>query len=238
MFRFSLAALAAVSLSQVAVAADIPVKAPAGRMFVATPVAAFPVWSGWYAGIAGGGAWGQAEQTDPFPFTSGRYDTSGGLVGGTLGAVWQSGSLVFGLETDLSWANIEGTTTGIGGACALPNCQTETRALGTARGRAGLAWNNVMPYVTGGLAYAKVHGAEGVAGAGGAGSQWVTGWTIGTGIEAMLAPQWSAKLEYLYVDLGNQHIFNNSFGGAVAQESLDLTAHVVRVGLNYRFGSW
>jgi outer membrane immunogenic protein len=237
MFRFALAALAAVSLSHVASAADIPVKAPAARTFVATPLTAFPVWSGWYAGIAGGGGWGQAEQSDPFPFTSGRYDISGGLVGGTLGANWQSGSWVFGLETDLSWANIEGSTRGIGGACAgAPrNCESEIRALGTARGRVGLAWNNVLPYVTGGLAYADVHGAEGVAGAGGAGSKWVTGWTVGAGVEAMLAPQWSGKLEYLYVDLGNKHIFNNTFGGAVFQESLDITAHVVRVGLNYKW---
>lgn len=236
MVRFVVAALAAVSLSQVAFAADIPVKAPAVR----TVLAPLPVWSGWYAGIAGGGGWGQAEQTDPFPFTSGNYDISGGLVGGTLGANWQSGSVVFGLETDLSWANIEGSTRGIGGACAgaPPNCESEIRALGTARGRVGLAWNNLLPYVTGGVAYANLHGAEGVAGAGGADSKWGAGWTIGTGIEAMLAPQWSAKLEYLYVDLGKHHIFNNTFGGVVAPQSLDVTAHVVRVGLNYRFASW
>src|SRR5581483_8969146 len=123
-------------------------------------------------------------------------------------------------------------------AGAPPNCESDIRALGTARGRVGLAWNNVLPYATGGLAYADVHGAEGVAGAGGAGSKWFAGWTVGAGVEAILAPQWTGKVEYLYVDLGKHSVFNDVFGGVVTTENLDMTAHVVRAGMNYRFSTW
>jgi outer membrane immunogenic protein len=154
---------------------------------------------------------------------------------------WQSGAVVYGLETDLSWANIEGSTRGRPtDLCANTpaRCDSEIRALGTARARIGLAWGNVMPYATGGLAYADLHGSEGDASRGGSGSKWVAGWTVGGGIEAMFASQWSGKLEYLYVDLGKHHVFNDSLGGAVFPESLDVRTHVVRAGLNYRFASW
>jgi outer membrane immunogenic protein len=242
MLRFVVATLAAAGFSHAAFAADIPAKAPKVAS-VQTAVAANPVWSGWYAGISGGYGWAEVEQTDAIPFSSGRYDTSGGLIGATLGANWQSGSVVYGLETDLSWAKIEGSTTGAGsptGPCSgsPAHCDSEIRALGSARGRIGLAWGNLLPYITGGLAYADVRGSEGVAGAGGAGSKWVYGWTIGTGLEAVLAPQWTGKVEYLYVDLGDHHVFNDVFVGTTFAENLDITAHILRAGLNYRFATW
>jgi outer membrane immunogenic protein len=215
-------------------AADLPVKAPA---YVLPAAVIAPTWTGLYVGVAGGFGWGRAEQTDPIPFTSGTYKTRGGLIGGTLGYNWQSGPAVFGLETDLSWANIKGSTAGIpGNGCALLHCESTMSALGTVRGRLGLvAWQNLLPYVTGGLAYAKLHGAEGVAGFGGSGSKWVSGWTIGGGLEGMLTPNWSAKVEYLYVDLGRHKVFNDVFGGLTFPESLRTTAHVLRFGANYRF---
>jgi outer membrane immunogenic protein len=95
-----------------------------------------------------------------------------------------------------------------------------------------------MPYLTGGVAYADLHGSEGTAAFGGSGSKWVAGWTVGGGIEAMFTPQWSGKLEYLYVDLGKHHIFTDNLGGPKFPESLDVTTHVVRAGLNYKFASW
>lgn len=225
-------AIVAAGSVQIASAADVPVKAPVHKAPAAMVVGAD--WAGFYVGFAGGYGFGQAEQTDPTPFTSGIYDTGGGLIGATLGYNWQSGQTVFGLETDLSYADIKGSTTGAGN-CALPNCESTIRALGTARGRFGLAWKNLMPYVTGGLAYANLHGSEGVPGAGGSGSKWVPGWTVGGGIEGILAPNWSAKVEYLYVDLGRHEVFTDVFGGVPSAESLRTTAHIVRVGINYRF---
>ena len=201
LFFSAVATAIALSIGQIANAADMPVKAPA--MTAAD-------WAGWYAGIAGGAGFGQARQTDTSPFSSGRYNTKGAIAGATLGYNWQKGRYVYGIETDLSYANIRGSTVGTDptfGNCVATHCESAIKALGTLRGRVGMTWKNLLPYVTGGLAYADLHGAEGtgVPGSfGGSGSKWVAGWTLGGGVEAKLTPKWSGKIEYLYVDLGDK----------------------------------
>ena len=99
--------------------------------------------------------------------------------------------------------------------------------------------DNVLPYVTGGLAVGSLHGEDGdvaANGAFGAGTKTVVGWTAGLGIEAMFTRYWTAKAEYLYMDFGNRAIFNDNVAGVIFPESLRYTANVLRVGLNYRFG--
>ncbi len=229
-------ALAIVSAAHAASAADLPLKAPA----LASPA---PNWAGFHVGLAGGYGWGRAEQTDATPFTTGTYNTTGGVIGGTVGYNWQFGPTVLGVETDLSYAHITGSTTGtdpVSGPCATlaaPHCESTITALGTLRARIGYAWKNLLPYVTGGLAYAELNGQEGVTGDGGSGSSWVAGWTIGAGLEAALAPKWTAKVEYLYVDLGNPSVFNDVFVGVPVAQSVRTTASIVRLGVNYRFGA-
>lgn len=234
---FAVVAFVAAGSAQIASAADMPVKAPAYNAPVAVIIP--PTWTGLYVGLAGGYGWGKAEQTDATPFTSGRYSTHGGLIGATLGYNWQSGAAVFGVETDLSWASIKGSTVGTdpaSGNCFARHCESTIRDLGTVRGRIGYAWQNWMPYFTGGLAYADVYGKEGNGLRGGSGSKWVTGYTVGGGVEAMFARNWSGKIEYLYVNLRTHQIFTDNFGGGVFfPESLRETAQVVRVGVNYRF---
>jgi outer membrane immunogenic protein len=218
------AAIALAGLAQSAAAAEPP---------------AFNQWSGWYAGVAAGAGWGTAEQTDTSifgPFTSGRYDTSGPLLGISAGYNWQTGMVVLGAEADLSWAAIKGAQRAPA-VCFNSNCSSEIQALGTLRGRLGLAWGDWLPYVTGGLAYADLHGSEGpLLGTGGSGSTWASGYTIGGGAEVKLASRWSAKFEYLFVDLGKHEVWTNNLGlGVFARENLDVTAHIVRLGLNYQF---
>ena len=239
MSRFIAALLAATAMGVVgANAADLPMKAPPPLM----PAVPVDNWTGFYAGIAGGYGWGRATQTDSTPFSSGSYKTSGGLIGGTLGYNWQAGPAVFGLETDLSWASISGSTVGTdpaSGNCGAKHCESKIEAFGTLRGRLGYAWQNVMPYITGGLAYADLHGAEGNGGppgAFGSGSSWVAGWTAGAGLEAKFTPNWSGKIEYLYADFGKNGVFTDtipSFGRFT--EKLNVTVQTIRVGLNYRF---
>ena len=121
------------------------------------------------------------------------------MVGGTAGYNWQAlGSpWVFGLEGDIDWTNIKGT---FANAACPTGCETKNNWLGTARGRVGYAWDRVMPYVTGGLAVGDIKANQaGFAGV----SDTNAGWTAGAGIEAALAGNWTAKLEYLHVDLGN-----------------------------------
>jgi outer membrane immunogenic protein len=113
--------------------------------------------------------------------------------------------VVLGLEADGSGSWIKGETIGtdpFSGNCggAVPRCFSNLQSLATFRARAGVAVDNVLPYVTGGLAVGWLHGQEGDSaanGAFGAGTTTVVGWTAGGGIEALFGPHWSAKAEYL-----------------------------------------
>jgi outer membrane immunogenic protein len=207
----SLLVLGAASAS----AADIqrrvmPTKAPA---YVA------PVynWTGFYVGINGGGGWGHSDFSAPFP---GSANLSGGLVGGTFGYNWQMNQVVLGLETDIDWSNIRGSS-----ACGIGfSCETKNTWLGTFRGRLGYAADRFMPYITGGLAYGGVkHSVAGV----GDSSTSKAGWTLGGGVEYAIAGPWTVKAEYLYVDLGHT--------GSVLGSDATFHSHIVRAGLNYRF---
>ncbi len=62
------------------------------------------------------------------------------------------------------------------------------------------------------------------------------GWTAGAGLEFALMGNWSTKLEYLYMDLGeNEIVF--STGAVTGTLQRQFTDHIVRVGVNYRFGA-
>ena len=188
----------------------MPAKAPA---YIA------PVynWSGFYAGINGGGGWGGSEFSAPF--ASGSFDTSGGLVGGTLGYNWQVNQIVFGLEGDIDWSNIRGSA-----GCGGTTCETRNDWLSTVRGRFGYAFDRFLPYVTGGAAFGNVK--TDIAGIGSS-NNTKTGWTVGGGVEYGLGGPWSIKAEYLYVDLGSSD--------SVLGSSADFHTNIVRAGLNYRF---
>jgi outer membrane immunogenic protein len=204
-----------------AAAADLPramppVKAPAY-------VPAVYSWNGFYVGINGGGAFGRSD------WSAFGTDTnvSGGLVGVTAGYNWQAiGSpWVFGLEADIDWANIKGNFTNAG--CPT-GCETKVGWLGTARGRLGWAFDRVMPYITGGAAFGNVKATQfGV----GSVSDTNVGWTAGAGIEAALVNNLTAKIEYLYVDLGDV----SCAACLPTASNVDFRSHVVRAGLNFRF---
>ncbi len=181
----------------------MPVKAPAY-------VSQMYNWTGAYVGINGGYAF------------SGSNDGKGGLIGGTLGYNYQSGPVVWGLEADIDWTNING-----GGACGGFGCTTHNNYIGTVRGRIGYALGatgSIMPYVTGGLAYGDVE--NDVPGFGSA-RETEFGYALGGGVEAALTGPWTAKVEYMYVDLGD--------GPTVAGVGSDFHTNIIRAGLNYRF---
>jgi len=210
-----LVALAAVSTVSAANAADL---ARRRTMPAKAPMYAAPYnWTGFYVGLNGGGAWGRSSFTGAFP--TANFDTSGGLVGGTLGYNWQTGQLVFGLEGDIDWSDIRGSAT-----CLATTCETRNDWLGTARGRIGYAFDRFLPYVTGGAAFGNIKSTITSTGSTDNGK---AGWTLGGGVEAVIAGPWSLKAEYLYADLGN--------GSTIAGTTSDFRANIVRAGINYRF---
>jgi outer membrane immunogenic protein len=174
-------------------------------------------WTGPYVGINGGGGFGGSDFSAPL--SSGTFNTSGGLVGGTLGYNYQFGQTVLGIEGDLDWSNIRGS-----GVCGGLSCSTRNDWLSTVRGRLGYAAGRFMPYVTGGAAFGDIKTS--VTGQADSTSTNV-GWTAGAGLEAALTGPWTAKVEYLYVDLGR--------GGSVLGSDASFHSNIVRAGLNYRF---
>ncbi len=213
-FLFASVGILALGITS-ASAADIarrpmPAKAPE---YIATAYN----WTGAYVGLNGGYGWGSSSLSGPL--SSGSFDTSGGLVGGTLGYNYQVGQAVFGLEGDLDWSGVKGS-----GACGPLSCSTRNNWLSTVRGRLGYAADRFMPYVTGGAAFGDIKTS--VSGIGDS-TTTKTGWTLGGGVEAALAGPWTAKLEYLYVDLGH--------GGSILGSDASFHTNIVRAGINYRF---
>ena len=224
MKRFFLAGVTVLALmvAQPTLAADAPVyKGP-------VPVAAALFnWSGLYIGINGGYGWGNSRWTAPggVPDT-GDFRIAGGLIGGTLGYNWQTGPLVLGIEGDLDWSGIGGSTLI---ACGATGCTTTNHWLATLRGRVGYAWDRSLLYATGGLAVGDVK-AEIVPFPSSTSTQ--TGWTIGGGLEVALAPNWSVKAEYLYVRLSDMSC---PAASCVPGATVPFIANIVRVGANMRF---
>ena len=119
-------------------------------------------------------------------------------------------------------------------ACiCFPNCNIDVNWLATFRGRAGYVAGAWMPYVTGGLAVAGVHGSQPPANF--EFRDTVYGWTLGGGLEAFIFPQWTVKAEYLYVALNSSG--GNPFVGAPPNQvgTGKTYMNVFRVGLNFHF---
>jgi outer membrane immunogenic protein len=122
------------------------------------------------------------------------------------------GQVVYGLEGDIDWSNIRGSDMG------------RNNWLGTARGRLGYAIDRFMPYVTGGAAFGNIRTSVDTLGSS---NETKAGWALGGGVEAAITGPWTAKVEYLHVDLGR--------GTSVLGTNARFDANIVRAGLNYRF---
>jgi outer membrane immunogenic protein len=92
------------------------------------------------------------------------------------------------------------------------------------------AGGNWLPYVTGGLAVGEVEGWDSLTPA--SGSAFRAGWTVGAGIEFAFTQNWTARVEYLYMDLGSAQLFNIIPG---VPETVSFTASLIRVGVDYKF---
>jgi len=261
----ALALLSALAASP-AVAADLPVRAPA-PMPAVVPLATWSgFYIGLNGGYSWGNSSRDLNFFNPLngltvaTGAGGGRDINGGLFGGQIGYNWQTSNWVFGIEADAQWTGQEGSTTAI---CAVGGCLTgvvpavgttatitdKLEWFGTIRGRVGVTFTpTFLLYVTGGGAYGSVKTDLGLAtfAANGtplafAGSRSTDrfGWTVGGGVEWGFAPNWSAKLEYLYMDLGsisNSVVFPTQANFPLgANVTTNLTDNIFRGGINYRF---
>jgi outer membrane immunogenic protein len=267
MKRLSAALLSAVStltVAQVTSAADLPQKAP-----TYAPPLTTRSWTGFYIGGNVGYGWGSLTGdtartvVEPPGFASPNsavftfdrsLDPQGVLGGFQVGYNFQAMRIVYGLEADFSWT---GQRDSFDFSGRRNNFTTEDfsyqetlaaklQYLGTVRGRIGYAFDQWLPYITGGFAWGRMETdlnwtllqfATGTstlshppASFSGSQAKTLPGWTLGAGFEYAFAERWSAKVEYLFVDLGKEVYFPGIQGGG----SFGFQDHIVRLGVNFR----
>lgn len=263
MKRILLASVAALGLVGTASAADLAVKAPV----VYAPLF---TWTGCYLG-ANGGWVGSDESYKTYyagiapdvsaaasALTSNTYSPkdSAGTVGGQFGCQFQAGSWVIGGEWDWNWSGLKedntfyyGDPTGAFGVPFNQYTHKEMDWFSTVRARVGLAWDRVLIYATGGLAYAGFDsynyiklqpGPLTVPEYNGAYDENRFGWTVGGGLEWAFSNNWTAKAEFLYMDFGSFDYTSPLYTFGVAdgrqfKTEVDAKEYVARVGINYLF---
>lgn len=222
-------------------AADMPLKA--------APIA--PVlydWSGVYVGVHAGYGGG----TKDWPF-AGDFVARGFLGGGQVGINKQLGSFVFGLELDGSWADLTGSqNTVFGGPAAVLISRTMTskiNGIATFAGRAGLAADRWFVFAKGGVAHVNedhsfngsttIFAPPGFTSFTTSGNEHRVAPMVGFGAEYALGGNWSVKGEYNYIHLGSRDVrFTGTtlVGPAAADQQIEQAIHLVKLGVNYRFG--
>jgi outer membrane immunogenic protein len=187
-----------------AMAADFP-----AQSYYTAPAPLGPnSWAGPYLGATVGYEWGDVNNNPTKP---------SGIAGGVeAGYNWQFGQFLSGIETDINLSAADDT---------FAPWQFSNPWFGTLRGRAGVALGNVLLFGTAGLAYGSLTADT----AGNLSESHTSlGWVAGGGLEVGFTPHWSAKAEWLYLDLADR-----SF--SVTGTSNGLAANLLRLGINYRF---
>jgi outer membrane immunogenic protein len=248
------AALAVTTQSRAAdLPARMPVKAPAAA-------SAAPVWSGFHVGLFAGYGWGRAEATAPFDSSNSffynflgapyAFDADGFFGGGTIGYNLQSGVIVYGLEGEVGYLGLTGSALEPNDLPASTDTTTRFKSdlYGAIYGRLGVAAGNALFYGKGGVAFlsAEASTIDPCAGTPGCGTTTLTmtgdkvmvGWSAAGGVEWLFGAGWSAKLEYAYFDFGKVDTAGaSSIPGEFYRQSIDVTAHSAKFGVNYRFGA-
>jgi outer membrane immunogenic protein len=224
--------------------------------------AAAGAWSGPYAGLFAGYGRGDAGATEPYDgnfgffynFTGNPYSYSvdGALAGAVAGYNWQRGRIVTGIEGEIGYFGLNGSAIDPNGtASGTPDTTTTFRSdgYGALNLRLGVVTGGALLYVKGGVAALNARASTidpciappttcGTSTLTMQGSKTMVGWSLGGGVEWALGPRWTAKLDYTYFDFGSIRTAG-TVGPAITTEfytqSIDVTAHTVKVGVNYRW---
>ncbi len=244
-------AVSTIALTHIASAADL------GRrpVYKAPPPPPPPVisWTGFYVGINGGYGWDSFKYPydiscapphvcmvpalDPFGAGEAELRSNGFFGGGQIGYNWQfAPTWVAGVEADIQGADISDTAT-VKLNDLSANASAKLDWFGTVRGRVGyLITPTTLLYATGGWAYGHTKTSVIVP------SDFEfslshdrSGWTVGGGLEYAFNSVWSLKAEYLYMDLGQDNVFNGIVNPWLINIDEKTTVHTIKVGLNFRF---
>ena len=216
-------------------AADMAAKAP----YLKAPVLAVYNWTGFYIGANAGVGIGRNRTGHSFTGDSLYLAPQGGFGGGQIGYNWQGDSLlgpiVYGIEADIQGAGLDDNHSNVLGTGGLRTAySSKVDWFGTVRGRIGLSQGPVLSYFTGGYAYGNVKTSITEGGvAAFSQDRMQSGWTVGSGVEAALGGNWTGKVEYLYLNLGNK---TDAFTAVAVPQtfSTEIRENIFRVGLNYR----
>jgi outer membrane immunogenic protein len=246
-----MASVGVIALAGTAVAADLPSRAPPPVYLPPVPIF---TWTGIYVGGQIGYAWGSQHTSfgDNFgDFASFSYNTSGVIGGAHVGYNLQLNQFVIGLEGD-----VDGTSQRKSAAIFVneggffpgaANFNTSHNIEGSIRGRLGYAWDRVLIYGTGGVAFGgfNTEVCGNFVGFGGCTSASTTrvGWTVGGGLEYAITNNWSIRGEYRYTDFGHATVFANGFdnpilGAAGAFVNRHFVENRVQVGFSYKFDTF
>ena len=247
MKRIFVAALLAGTAISSAQAADL-----AARPYTKAPplVAQVYDWTGFYFGVNAGLGLGRNRIEHGFTgFNDTSFAQPQGIVGGgQIGYNWQNntsflglGPMIFGIEADIQGADMRDSRNllnSLGGVATSYNQRLDW--FGTVRGRVGFSKGPVFSYVTGGFAYGNVktdvvQTAGVTTGATSLENGMRTGYVLGSGVEAALGGNWSGKIEYLYLNMGNKSFAFTNVGVPQALNS-EIRENIFRAGLNYRIG--
>jgi len=192
---------------------------------VAAAPAAFN-WTGFYLGVHAGAAiadFDYSSRENDFP---GFSDDNTGFLGGVqAGYNWQFDNIVIGAQTDFAYTSAKVTFDGFGGQTG----DQKLEWLGSTTARLGYAFDNLLVYGKGGVAYGQSKFSANVPGLFSYDeSQWHVGWTAGVGAEYAFTQNITGLLEYNYVDLGSKNYVFDTV-------KMDLTSNVIKAGLNYKF---
>jgi outer membrane immunogenic protein len=218
-------------------AADLPMKA---RPYSPPPPPPPFSWNGFYIGASAGAIWQDSTGTDKdgwffAPGTDSGLSGAGFIGGVNMGYNWQfAPNWVFGIEADIAGTSVDDTNNyNVWGENL--GVSSKLTGLGTVRARFGYAWDRTLLYATGGWAYGHVKNAfnyPAYPDEGASSNNWRSGWTVGGGLEYAFTPNWTARVEGLYVDLGNSDAGTNISGCRFGFKN---HYGIARVGVNYKF---
>ncbi|MBI1181471.1 MAG: outer membrane beta-barrel protein [Alphaproteobacteria bacterium] len=216
-------------------------------------------WSGPYAGVLAGYAWGRGHATSPYDAATGYYynfsgdpygvSAGGAIAGGVIGNNWQMSGGILGVEGEAGYMDIRGRRLDPNAvAHGWDDTFTSLKGgvYGTASLRAGIRAGDGLLYAKAGVALLGAKGATidaCVAPPVGCGTEMLTmtgdktlvGWSVGAGLEWPLDAHWSVRAEYAYFDFGKIAVAGGGTANDFYTQTIGVKAHTARAGVSYRW---